>query len=147
MALQQMGLDIDESLKVISMRPEKGTLIILVSKPGLHIALSLLARRSCPCRSLCPHSPSLPPKPDYCLSIYTRTLLLIKINLLVIEHMSSFFRPAKTGAALPQTITHLRCPPFMSFATPATTEVATELLSRSTELLNGHSQPSGAIRH
>lgn len=52
-------------------------------------------------RSLCPHSPSHLSKPDYWLSIQTQSLLLIRTNLLVIEHTSSLLRPAKTGADSP----------------------------------------------
>lgn len=110
MALQQMCLDIDESLKVIATRPQRGTLIVSVSKPGLHCFL--------PHRSLCPHSPSRPPKPDYCLSIHTQSLLLIRTNLLVTEHTSSLLRPATTGAALPQTIINLKCLPLSVFSQP-----------------------------
>lgn len=107
--LQQMCLDIVESLKVIATRPQRSTLIVSVSKPGLHCFLSH--------RSLCPHSPSRPPKPDYRLSVHAQSLLLIRTNVLVTEHTSSFLRPAATGAALPQTIINLKCLPFLSFPT------------------------------
>lgn len=110
--------------------------------PRLSICSSLS-----PHRSLCPHSPSRPPKPDYCLSIQTQSLLLIRTNLLVIEHTSSLLRPAKTGADLPQTIINLKCLPFLSFPNPChPSAVAAQLLSRSIELLNGHNQPSGTTR-
>lgn len=134
-----MCLDIVESLKVIATRPQRSTLIVSVSKPGLHCFLSH--------RSLCPHSPSRPPKPDYRLSVHTQSLLLIRTNVLVTEHTSSFLRPAATGAALPQTIINLKCLPFLSFPNPCHLSAeAAEILSRSTELLNGHSQPSGTTR-
>lgn len=110
--------------------------------PCLSISSSLS-----PHRSLCPHSPSRPPKPDYCLSIQTQSLLLIRTNLLVIEHTSSTLRPAKTGVDLPQTIINLKCLPFLSFPNPCHLSVmAAQLLSRSIELLNSHDQPSRTTR-
>lgn len=110
--------------------------------PRLSICSSLS-----PHRSLCPHSPCRPPKPDYCLSIQTQSLLLIRTNLLVVEHTSSLLRPAKTGADLPQTIINLKCLPFLSCPNPChPSVVAAQLLSRSIELLNGHNQPSGTTR-
>lgn len=79
--------------------------------------------------------------------IQTQSLLLIRINLLAIEHTSYFLRPAKTGADLPQTFINLKCPAFLSFPNPChLSVVAAQLLSRSTELLNGHNQPSGTTR-
>lgn len=101
-----------------------------------------------PHRSPCPHSPPpRPPKPDYCLSIQTQSLLLIRTNLLVIGHTSSLLRPAKAGADLPQTIINSKCLPFLSFPNPChLSAVAAQLLSRSIELLNGRDQPSGTTR-
>ena len=111
------------------------------------VAFSLFARRS-PCAGhRVPILLSRPPKPDYCLSIQTQSLLLIRTNLLVAEHTSSFLGPAKTGADLPQTIINFKCLPFLSSPNPChLSVVAAQLLSRSTELLNGHNQPSGTTR-
>lgn len=110
--------------------------------PHLSICLSLSTHGS-----QCPYSPCCPPKPDYCLSIHTQSLLLIRTNLLVIEHTSFLLRPAKTGADLPQTIINLKCLTFLSFPNPChLSVVVAQLLSRSIELLNSHNQPSGTTR-
>lgn len=98
-------------------------------------------------RSLRPHSPSRLSKPDYWLSIQTQSLLLIRTNLLVIEHTSSLLRPAKTGAGLPRTIIHVKCLSSLSFPSPCLLSVvAAQLPSRSPELLNSHNQPSGTTQ-
>ncbi len=118
-----------------------------LTKPALLLPRPSICSSLSPHRSLCPYSPSRPPKPDYCLPIQTQSLLLIRTNLLVIEHTSSLLRPAKTGADLPQTIINLKCLPFLSFPNPCHPSlVAAQLLSRSIELLNGHNQPSGTTR-
>lgn len=98
-------------------------------------------------RSLRPHSPSRLSKPDYWLSIQTQSLLLIRTNLLVIEHTSSLLRPAKTGVGLPRTIIHVKCLSSLSFPGPCLLSVvAAQLPSRSPELLNSHNQPSGTTQ-
>lgn len=77
----------------------------------------------------------------------TQSLLLIRTNLLVIEHTSSLLRPAKTGAGLPRTIIHVKCLSSLSFPSPCLLSVvAAQLPSRSTELLNSHNQPSGTTQ-
>lgn len=100
-----------------------------------------------PHRSLCLLSPSCPFKPDYCLSIQTQSLLLIRANLLVIEHTCPLLRPVKTGLDSPHSIIKFKCIPSLSCPNPChLSAVAVQLMSKSTGLLNGHGQPSGTTR-
>lgn len=110
----------------------------------LHFSICLLLSTH---GSPCPYSPFRPLKPDYCLCIQTQSLLIIRTNLLVIEHTSFLLRQAKSRADLPQTIINLKCLTFLSCPNPRhLSVVAAQFLSRSIELLNSHNQPSETTR-
>lgn len=94
-----------------------------------------------PRRSLCPDSLSCPSKPDYCLSIQTQSLVLIRTNLLVFEHTSCVWKKILfTDHYVWVSILPFFCN-LIHF-----TLLAEQPLSQSIELLNGHDQPATTTR-